>query len=36
LPTGLQIMGGVSSEALLLRIAKIFERSQPQHRRPPV
>src|SRR5436853_232390 len=36
LPTGLQIMGGVSSEPLLLRIAKIFERSQPQHRRPPV
>ena len=36
LPTGLQIMGAVSSEPLLLRIAKIFERSQPQHRRPPV
>jgi aspartyl-tRNA(Asn)/glutamyl-tRNA(Gln) amidotransferase subunit A len=36
LPIGLQIMGGVSSEPLLLRIAKVFERSQPQHRRPPV
>jgi len=36
LPIGLQIMGGVSSEPLLLRIAKVFERSQPQHRRPLV
>jgi aspartyl-tRNA(Asn)/glutamyl-tRNA(Gln) amidotransferase subunit A len=36
LPIGLQFMGGVSSEAILLRIAKIFERTQPQARRPPV
>jgi aspartyl-tRNA(Asn)/glutamyl-tRNA(Gln) amidotransferase subunit A len=36
LPIGLQIMGGVSSEPLLFRIAKVFERSQPQHRRPLV
>ncbi len=36
LPIGLQIMAGVSSEPVLLRIAKIFERTQPQNRRPPV
>ncbi len=36
LPIGLQIMAGVSSEPILLRIAKIFERSQPQYRRPPI
>ena len=36
LPIGLQFMGGVSSEAVLLRIAKIFESTQPQDRRPPV
>jgi aspartyl-tRNA(Asn)/glutamyl-tRNA(Gln) amidotransferase subunit A len=36
LPIGLQIMGGVSSEAVLLSIAKIFEGTQPQFRRPPV
>jgi len=36
LPLGLQIMAGVSSEPLLLRIAKVFERFQPQHRRPPI
>ena len=36
LPTGLQIMGGVASEAVLLRVAQIFERSQPQYRRPPI
>jgi aspartyl-tRNA(Asn)/glutamyl-tRNA(Gln) amidotransferase subunit A len=35
LPIGLQIMGGVSSEAVLLRIAQIFERTQPPYRRPP-
>jgi len=29
-------MAGVSSELVLLRIAKVFERSQPQHRRPPI
>ncbi len=36
LPIGIQIMGGVSSEAVLLRIAKIFERTHPQDRRPPI
>jgi len=36
LPIGLQIMAGVSSEPVLLRIAKIFERSQPEYRRPPI
>src|SRR5260370_40178934 len=36
LPIGLQIMAGVSSEPVLLRIAKIFERSQPQYRRHPI
>jgi len=36
LPIGLQIMGGVASEAVLLRVAQIFERSQPQYRRPPI
>jgi aspartyl-tRNA(Asn)/glutamyl-tRNA(Gln) amidotransferase subunit A len=35
LPIGLQIMSGVSSEPVLLRIAKAFERSQHPHRRPP-
>ncbi len=36
LPIGLQLMGGVSSERVLLRIAKIFEGTQPQFRRPPI
>jgi Asp-tRNA(Asn)/Glu-tRNA(Gln) amidotransferase A subunit family amidase len=36
LPIGLQFMAGVSSEPVLLRIAKIFERTQPRNRRPPV
>jgi len=36
LPIGLQIMAGVSSEPILLRIANVFERSQPQHRKPQV
>jgi aspartyl-tRNA(Asn)/glutamyl-tRNA(Gln) amidotransferase subunit A len=36
LPIGLQIMAGVSSEPVLLRIAKIFEGTQPPFRRPPV
>ncbi len=36
LPIGLQVMAGVSSEPILLRIAKVFERSQPLPRRPPV
>jgi aspartyl-tRNA(Asn)/glutamyl-tRNA(Gln) amidotransferase subunit A len=36
LPIGLQFMAGVSSEPVLLRIARIFERSQPKYRRPPL
>jgi aspartyl-tRNA(Asn)/glutamyl-tRNA(Gln) amidotransferase subunit A len=36
LPIGLQFMGGVSSEASLLRIAKLFERIRPQTTRPPL
>jgi aspartyl-tRNA(Asn)/glutamyl-tRNA(Gln) amidotransferase subunit A len=36
MPIGLQIMGGVSSEGTLLRIANIFERARPQTRRPPL
>ena len=36
LPIGLQIMAGASSEPVLLRIAKVFERSQTQHRKPPI
>jgi aspartyl-tRNA(Asn)/glutamyl-tRNA(Gln) amidotransferase subunit A len=36
LPVGLQFMGGVSSEAVLLRIAKIFEGLRPQGTRPPL
>ena len=36
LPIGLQIMAGVSSEPILLRIAKLFERSRPQSARPPL
>jgi aspartyl-tRNA(Asn)/glutamyl-tRNA(Gln) amidotransferase subunit A len=36
LPIGLQIIGGVSSDAILLRIARIFEGTQPQFRRPPI
>ncbi len=36
LPIGLQFMASVSSEPVLLRIARIFERTQPQYRRPPV
>src|SRR6266513_2298243 len=36
LPIGLQIMAGVSSEAILLRIARILERSRPQNFRPPL
>jgi aspartyl-tRNA(Asn)/glutamyl-tRNA(Gln) amidotransferase subunit A len=34
LPIGLQMMGGVSSETILLRIANAFERARPQTRRP--
>ena len=38
LPIGLQIMGGVSSESILLRIANSFERagSEEQRRHPPM
>jgi aspartyl-tRNA(Asn)/glutamyl-tRNA(Gln) amidotransferase subunit A len=36
LPIGLQIMAGVSSEPILLRMARIFERSRPQSFRPPL
>jgi len=36
LPIGLQIMAGVSSENVLLRIANAFERARPQTRRPPL
>ncbi len=36
LPIGLQIMAGVSSEHILLRIARIFERARPQNFRPPL
>jgi aspartyl-tRNA(Asn)/glutamyl-tRNA(Gln) amidotransferase subunit A len=36
LPIGFEIMAGVSSEPILLRIAKIFERSRPQSARPPL
>ena len=36
LPIGLQIMAGVSSEPVLLRIANIFERSRPPSARPPL
>jgi aspartyl-tRNA(Asn)/glutamyl-tRNA(Gln) amidotransferase subunit A len=35
LPIGLQIMAGVSSEPLLLRIAKYFESSRPKRARSP-
>jgi len=34
LPIGLQIMAGVSSEAVLLRIAQAYESTHPQLRRP--
>jgi len=34
LPIGLQIMGGVSSETILLRIANAFEQARPQTPRP--
>jgi aspartyl-tRNA(Asn)/glutamyl-tRNA(Gln) amidotransferase subunit A len=36
LPIGLQVMGGVSSEAILFRIANIFEGIRPQGTRPPL
>jgi aspartyl-tRNA(Asn)/glutamyl-tRNA(Gln) amidotransferase subunit A len=36
LPIGLQIMAGVSSEPILLRIAKIIERARPNRTHPPL
>jgi aspartyl-tRNA(Asn)/glutamyl-tRNA(Gln) amidotransferase subunit A len=36
LPIGLQLIGGLSSEAVLLRIAHAFESTHQQLRRPPV
>ena len=36
MPIGLQFMGAVSSEPVLLRIAKIFEQLQEEMPRPPV
>jgi len=36
LPIALQFMAGVSSEPVLLRVARILERTQSQNRRPPV
>jgi len=35
-PVGLQLIGAVTDEHLLLRIARIFERAQPLARRPPI
>jgi aspartyl-tRNA(Asn)/glutamyl-tRNA(Gln) amidotransferase subunit A len=36
LPVGLQLIGAVTDEHLLLRVAGIFERSLPLNRRPPI
>jgi aspartyl-tRNA(Asn)/glutamyl-tRNA(Gln) amidotransferase subunit A len=36
LPVGLQLIGAVAGEHLLLRIAHAFERANPQKRRPPL
>jgi Asp-tRNA(Asn)/Glu-tRNA(Gln) amidotransferase A subunit family amidase len=36
LPVGLQLIGAVTDEHLLLRIAKSFERSWLLDRRPPI
>jgi len=36
LPVGLQLIGAVTGEHLLLQIASMFERSQPLARRPPI
>jgi aspartyl-tRNA(Asn)/glutamyl-tRNA(Gln) amidotransferase subunit A len=36
LPVGLQLIGAVTDEHLLLRIAKSFERAHPQRMRPPL
>jgi aspartyl-tRNA(Asn)/glutamyl-tRNA(Gln) amidotransferase subunit A len=35
LPVGLQLIGAVTDEHLLLQIAAAFERAHPQNRRPP-
>lgn len=36
LPVGLQLIGAVADEYLLLQIAHAFERACPNHRRPPL
>jgi aspartyl-tRNA(Asn)/glutamyl-tRNA(Gln) amidotransferase subunit A len=36
LPVGLQLIGAVADEHLLLQIARTFERAHPDHRRPPL
>jgi len=36
LPAGLQLIGAVTNELLLLQIAAAFERAHPQPRRPPL
>ena len=36
LPVGLQLLGAVGDEHLLLQIGRMFERSRPQAKRPPV
>ena len=36
LPVGLQLIGAVADEHLLLQIAHAFERAQPEQRRPPL
>ena len=36
LPVGLQLIGAVADEHLLLRIARTFERARPQTNRPPL
>jgi aspartyl-tRNA(Asn)/glutamyl-tRNA(Gln) amidotransferase subunit A len=36
LPVGLQLIGAVADEHLLLQIARTFERAHPVHRRPPL
>lgn len=36
LPVGLQFIGAVADEHLLLQIARTFERAQPEQRRPPL
>jgi aspartyl-tRNA(Asn)/glutamyl-tRNA(Gln) amidotransferase subunit A len=36
LPVGLQLIGAVTNELLLLRIAHLFEEFNPQRKRPPI